>query len=524
EEVLRLKLVNTAAAAETLSAVTFTNTTVGPGSVADRDAEWQSLQLTFPGRTGVVGVGRQPTGTFSGGTVTFAGLDEEIAAGDSLVLRVTSGASLLARDGDQLDLAVADSLALSFSRPVDLRGTFPVAPAGAFAVDGMVAAQLPVNTKNLASNLLTGSVLNLSLDVLIPANGYEADTLRAINLRNDGTALPGTDLERIEAWVDLDADGVFEPNGDDASGWIAQLVDTGNRWEATGISVPVPAGGRRLFISCDVADAAAFGATFRPLLTVGSPGSGLIMASNNDGPMDLEVGNPASQTITTVDRVTLGKVAVAPGTASPDAQDVVVLRITATNDYTVPKTLTGLTVTNRTTGPGAPSQTDLDSEVGQLRLRADSLATPDLAQAIFTSGRGVFNGFNVTLQAGETRDLLVTADLEFLKASDGDVIGAELSGEADVTFSDATTAVASWPLDSGAAWTVDGMVSAQITSHGAPNATLGPSEGPALALDVTLPANGYRDDILRGLTVVNVGTATPADIGQMELWRDGGDG
>ena len=45
----------------------------------------------------------------------MAGIDAEIAPGDTLVLTCNSGASLAARDGDLLDLVVADSTAFVFS-------------------------------------------------------------------------------------------------------------------------------------------------------------------------------------------------------------------------------------------------------------------------------------------------------------------------------------------------------------------------------------------------------------------------
>ncbi|HMB71109.1 MAG TPA: hypothetical protein VKU85_17490, partial [bacterium] len=158
------------------------------------------------------------------------------------------------------------------------------------------------------------------------------------------------------------------------------------------------------------------------------------------------------------------------------------------------------------------------------RLRADSLGGAGLGTAVFTGGAATFGSFSLVLAPGETRDFVVAADVSPTLAADGDVLDAEILDEGEVTFSDPTTVVATWPLSSNAAWTVNGLLAAQITSHGAPPATLGPGEGPALALDLTLPSNGYAADVLRGVTVRNDSSATPADIAQMRLWRDGGDG
>ena len=68
------------------------------------------------------------------------------------------------------------------------------------------------------------------------------------------------------------------------------------------------------------------------------------------------------------------------------------------------------------------------------------------------------------------------------------------------------------------------MVSPQIAILGAQVATLGPGEGPVLALDFLLPANGYLDDALNRMRLINLGTAGPSEIEELRLWRDGGDG
>jgi hypothetical protein len=109
-------------------------------------------------------------------------------------------------------------------------------------------------------------------------------------------------------------------------------------------------------------------------------------------------------------------------------------------------------------------------------------------------------------------------------AADGDVLGAQVTGPSALVFSDETAVVGSWPLDSGTGWTVDGLRAGQVLNHGAPVATVGPGEGPVLALDVTLPANGYAADVLQGLQIENAGDADPTSLDELRLWRDDGDG
>ncbi|NNE44425.1 MAG: DUF11 domain-containing protein [Gemmatimonadetes bacterium] len=516
--VIRLDLINTAAAAETLETVVFDNTTVGPGTLAQRDAEWTALTLSVTSRTDL-GADRTPV-SFSGGQLMFTKLGLTIAGGDTLTLVVSGGASVAARDGDLLDLQVTDAARIAFAdSTVQVTATgWPLSPAGAFSVDGMMSAQAAINSDRIPPNLLTGSSRSVALLATLPANGYETDTLRTLDVVNLGTAQAGTDITGMELWRDVDGDGFAEPDGDDSAGLLGNLVFTGARWEITALALPLVAPGSVVFATVDVAEQATVGATLR----LSIPANGMTVHSNNDGPRDAALTGSTVQTVTTADRITLGALQVPAGTALPGQDGITLLQLTATNDYTVPKTITDLTVTNATTGIG--SAADFDTEAGVIRLYADSLAAPELGQTIFSSSRASFSGLGVTLAPGETRSLFVTSDVSLNLAADGDILSAHVAGDPDIAFSDPTTVVATYPVTSQALCTVDGMIAAQIGENVAPPVTLGPSEGPVLALDVVIPSNGYAPDRLQGLTVVNHGTAVAGDIDQMRLWRDGGDG
>jgi hypothetical protein len=175
---------------------------------------------------------------------------------------------------------------------------------------------------------------------------------------------------------------------------------------------------------------------------------------------------------------------------------------------------------------------ELDSEFDVLTLQVDDGDSQLegfsedllLGSAFFTGGRALFTGLDLKLSPGETITLFAAGDVSSRDASDSDILRTQIQQSGDLVFTDATTVAASWPLQSGTGRTVDGMIAAQIDNHGAPARTIGPSEGPALAFDVVVPANGYAADILRGITIENSGTATTSDIDSMTLWRDGGDG
>ena len=524
---IRITLTSTSIVAIRLTALTLTNRATGPGSQSQLDAEFGSVRLYRDDGDGVP----EPTqdalltqAVASGGQLRYSPIDVTVPALGTVSLHVIGNIPLAVRDGDVLDLSVQAASDMTFN-PGQTASGFPIQPVGGFPIDGMTAAQislLPV----ASDSLLAGSQSALAFGVVIPSNGYEVDQLEELAVQNSGTAAPGSDIAGVRAWVDT-GDGSFDPLTDRSLGFLAF---TGSRWQLTGLSESVPTNGLRVFFSVDIDDLAAPGRTVQLGLPP-SPAGGVGMRSGNDGPSDSAVLSPTIQRISAADRVawtasSLPSLAVRPGDAG-----VPLLEIVAQNTYSTTQVLTGLAVTNATLGGG--TQADRDGELSGLTLRFDgdgdgllgSISTdPVLGTAIFLDGRASFGGFAQGLPAGPASRLFVTGDIDLSHAADSDVIAGIVAATSDLTFSGSTRVVAQWPLDSGARATVDGMVAAQIVNFGAPVSTLGPGDGPALALDLHVPRNGYAADILDTLSVVNRGNADSSDIAQVTLWRDGGDG
>ncbi len=527
-DVFELDLTNDRAAAETLQTIVFTNGTIGPGTQAQLDAEWTPIVLHWPARFGGVEQLAQPinskSGSFSGGQLVFSNLSIPIPAGETTTLRLVGGASREARDGDDLDLFLESPADLVFAGGTTPSGSWPISPDGAFPVDGLGSAQLDLKPVGFA-DFPTGSTRNLALDFLLPANGYEADALRRLDVVNLGSAVAGIDIARMELWRD-DGDESFDPAADVL---LAPLVFTGSRWELTGLDEPVAPPGRRAFVTVDVAQLAGEGRTVRLALPT-LPDVALGMASDNDGPVDQMAANPFEQVVSVPDRVLVSAVALPSQSVAPGQGDGLLLHLAATNSYMASKTLVALSVENVTAGSG--SLLEKDTEFEALELRGDgngnglydgAAIDPLLATAMFSVGRASFLGLSTELPPDSAISLFLVADVSLGRARDGDVLRLEVAGSGDLGFSDATVVAASWPLRS-AEWSVDGMVLDQITDFGTAGATLGPGDGPVAALDLLLPSNGYAADVLRGLTVANLGTAGPSDVGELRLWRDGGDG
>lgn len=500
----------------TVTEIRFENSTSGPGTQTQRDQEWTPLRLQ---------TGSQPTASFVNGSASFTGLNINVPGlGGTVTVIVTGGASLTARDGDALDLRIPDSGAITVSGG-NATGSFPISPAGNFPIDGMVAAQVPVDSLK-AQTFSAGSQGNLALRVTIPANGYQTDVLHRLELRNLGSAQAATDIERLQAWAD-DGDGSFVRSSDLALG---DLVFTGDRWALSGLNLPVPPAGRRVFFTADVAVFAKDGATVR-LAFPGPPDQAIGMTSNNDGLIDRPIIDASTHTIVVRDRITVTSSPLASGTVFPGQVGVSLCAVQASNAYEVEKHLKAITFSNATSGSGSSSERD--AEVSRLTLIEDSdddqVLDVDgsdavLGTALFLGGHAAFSDLDWTLKPGASRRLFLTADVGLAGATDGDVLRAAIVGSEDLVFSDPTAVISTWPLLGTAAMTVDGMVAGQIGDPGAAGVTLAPGDGPVSALHVIVPRNGYADDVLTRLRVVNLGTATDADLAELRLWRDGGDG
>jgi len=513
----------------TLQSVRFTNRSAGAGTQAQLDAELGQPRLYRDTGGGVF----DPTidtpllqKQASGGILLFSPLSVSIPALGSVTLFVATDIPTAGvRDGDNLDLSIQAASDITLNPALVSTGTYPIHPAGSIALDGSSAAQYTVAAVG-PGNLLAGTNDNLALDVRLPANGYQADLLEKLAIVNEGNATIGSDIAAVRSWVD-NGDGAFHATSDRLLG---TLSFTGDRWQLTGLSEPIPLGGLRTFVSVDLKDFATDGHTIR-LAVPSQPDVGMGVSSTNDGPLDQVVRNPHFLTVSTADRITIAASTQPWLSARPGKADVLLTDFTATNSYANARTLSEITFSNEAIGPG--SRSELDSELERLSLRSDGdgngvlgtlLQDPLLGTARFQDGEARFTGLAWQVGAGQTRRLFLTGDLSLTAARDADQLAASIQGPAQVRFEDSTRVLASWPVDSGTRVTVDGMVAAQVTILTTPAITLGKSEGPAEVFDFVLPKNGYADDALNRISVVNLGTAGTGDIGELRLWRDGGDG
>jgi hypothetical protein len=215
---------------------------------------------------------------------------------------------------------------------------------------------------------------------------------------------------------------------------------------------------------------------------------------------------------------------VRPGTAAN-----LLLTLRVVNHYPDVRTLEHLMITNRTSGPGDTDQ--LDAELGDVSLYRDDgdqvfePAADTLVLRTLTLGGAVtFAPIDVRLAPLSTGTLFLAADLPRLMR-DGDVLDAELAAAADALFQPAATFRNTWPAGATGGLTVDGMTAVQLTMHAVGPTTINPGAQDRLALDVSVPSNGYTPDVLTRLSVTNAGTAEPlTGIQRLRAWVDDGDG
>jgi hypothetical protein len=225
----------------------------------------------------------------------------------------------------------------------------------------------------------------------------------SVEVDNAGTATGGTDLAGMDLWLD-NGDSVYQSGQEE---WLGRPGYIGNRrWVLTGLAADLRApAGAKVYATIDVAEGAGENQTVRLLVPVG----GITVQSNDDGPLDADVGNPVTSVISLVDRVVLSPIALSSGSVRPGTPGAALFGLTLTNTYADDRALTGLMLTDDTSGPGTIA--DRDAEVERLELRLDGdgdrafdpKADPVIATAVFVNGRAFFSGFTLPISSGKAR-------------------------------------------------------------------------------------------------------------------------
>jgi hypothetical protein len=171
-----------------------------------------------------------------------------------------------------------------------------------------------VNNEAPSAYFYTKEFDKLLLDVTIPFDGE--DSLSAIVVKNNGTALNLNDLRDVKLWKDAGEVG-FQGMGKDEEIGTFTYDYSNYAWYLSDINVAVPSEGLRIFVTTEISSGPTSGRYIQfqiPSLydengdgIFGLNDFGIFMESKNNGP-DTSVVNSSSQSIRTFTRDSLSPV------------------------------------------------------------------------------------------------------------------------------------------------------------------------------------------------------------------------
>lgn len=197
-----------------------------------------------------------------------------------------------ARDGATVDAVIRDNKSFVYDTSTTTVADFELNSPGEDTFDGCVRRQ--IESLPVVSRTLGGRERDvLTLDLHLPSNGWQADELSALEIEivaQPDAAVLGADIAAIHLWASSGASPA--PGGFDVArdSLLATLLPGASRLQFTGLSLPIPAGGRRVYVTIDVSDAPTEGRVLEMRLPI----DGLTVVSGNDGPIDQEVPGTAT--------------------------------------------------------------------------------------------------------------------------------------------------------------------------------------------------------------------------------------
>lgn len=178
-----------------------------------------------------------------------------------------------------------------------------------FAVSGTASASLNSDFTNHgapAGNFYQSFFDVLALDLTIPDNAGVEDELNALTVKNQGTALNASNIEKVVLWADAGPEG-FQGFGIDEELSNASWYDLGQYWYWSGLSKKIPVGGLRVFVSVETTYTFSKTTYIQMMVSVLNDqnqnsqfdlgDTGIFVASENDGPIGEGLVNAYQQNL-----------------------------------------------------------------------------------------------------------------------------------------------------------------------------------------------------------------------------------
>jgi uncharacterized repeat protein (TIGR01451 family) len=525
--ILAFRISNAFDGRETLEGIVVRDASIGAGSPQEVASNFDTLTLYMDADESLslslsdIPLSHAPLTT---DTVALSFPPVTIGPGAERTFFVSAGISRFPCDGDFLDLYLLPADDIVIAGGTLVVGADTINSLGYVIIDGLVAAQLDLVPTGISAITPQDGVCHV-LTVDIPRNGYNADILEILSVFNAGSA-DTADIDSLLFYRD-GGDGVWTGPGDEID--LGSLHFTGGQWEISGLSEALTEQVTRFYIGALVSPQAANGRT----VALGVPLHGLEMASENDGPIDAAVIPIESISVSTPEVVSVSLVALEPGEVIPGQSTGPVLGIEFSNGYDVPVVLDTLRVESGLVDPGGAAQDELDGQVegvelwlnldGDFRNRgpADSL----VAAAILADGAVSFSTPGLALPpGGGTVGLFIECNLSLTKSKNGNFVAFTLPVPDNIRFETGVSMSGDFPLTTGDHFVINAFPAAAATVFAIPGTTLFGKQTDKLFLDFLLPRNGYADDELTRLRIVNTGTtADRGALGAVRLWADAGE-
>nr|MBN2276455.1 right-handed parallel beta-helix repeat-containing protein [candidate division Zixibacteria bacterium] len=426
-------------------------------------------------------------------------------------------------DGDTLDVLIHPAADIETFDGTPVTGPATVNSLGVAVIDGLVAEQLVQISTGLTEISPIASAYNV-FAVDIPCNGYDKDTLNLFSIVNTETAAE-SDFDSLVLYQD-NANNIW--NGSGAEIRLGRLVFTGNRWVVSGFKAAMTHPLQRFYVGAFLADYPDNGAT----ISFNIPQNGLNVSSNNDGPIDSATTPLDTITIQTSEAVAIKTYDIKSDEVIPGYETPPILGLQIINGYNNQRTIDSLRLTLYAEDIEEVEQALLDSQIDSVLIYLDrdddieNIGDTDslLATAVLVDGTCMLTTGNLVLSSnGGTIDLAVTLALDAENGKNGNTLNIGPADSSDIYFSETTVIEGSFPLRNTESFTINAYQAERIVIDAIPGKTLVGGQVNQMVFSFTLPGNGYADDILSTLQLINADGQGLNDAPiTVKLWADDG--
>jgi hypothetical protein len=524
---LAFRLSNSFNGAESVGSITVRDASRGAGTAAQVRTSVDSLDIyvdangnsTLDGADTWIAAGAFTT---SINTIPFSPI--LIGPGSSRTFFVAARVSDYPRDGDSLDLFILPGLDIEIGDGSTVAGPDTINSLGYNIVDGLVARQVVLAAPGI-STVAPGETDFHAVTIDVPRNGYSQDVMKILSVINSGSA-DTLDLDSLVLYRDA-GDGTWGGTG--AESRVGALSFTGDQWELSGISQPLTAQVTRFYLAATVAGNAADGAT----ISLGIPLHGLEMTSADDGPIDSRVEPAGTIAVASAEAVTVRAVDIEARVLVPGQSSGPVAAFEFANGYSEAIEVNEILVTSYAADPAGASQIEIDSQLGGVSLWLDRDGHPEvhgatdslIATGSLLEGTVTFDTEGLSLPAYGVVAVFMEVDLLAGTAKNANTVDFGIAQATDAEFGQPAVVSGDFPVKNFETFIIDIFPAHMIAVNPVAGTALYGGDTDALVLDFALPRNGYSDDVLKSLRVVNRGGAPDEDLLQnVKLWADLGAG